>query len=289
MKFRTKKNKTTAKASSVPAIYFTQRSARMLKQFTDGLSQRVIEGRAFFIIELDGILRSAVQRNAPQIKVGDEMVDYAPDLRLAVVDGVEDMDAVCIFHNGMEKKMSTEDLKNMALFIRPHMGSPEWTRVLAMYGPWPGYLVPVDVTNKDARIISRTARPDELQALEKRIMERKDEIVDALNRAGAQNISLKPSGRLAGTKVNEDLGFAVLRAEMGMGEVAGKAHWRPAIRETVNAVPKVLSKYLRYIRTGDNLFDLPGDADSAINRTRAEELATSGHFMRELAPFIPRG
>jgi hypothetical protein len=177
----------------------------------------------------------------------------------------------------------------MALFIRPHLGSPEWARVLAMYGPWPGYLVPVDVTSKDARIVSRTARPDELQALEKRIMERKDEIVDALNRAGAENISLKPSGRLEGTKVNEDLGFAVLRAEFGMGEVAGRAHWRPAIRETLNHVPKVLDKYLRYIRTGDNLFNLPSDADMPINRARAAQLASSGHFMQELAPFIPRG
>lgn len=289
MKFQSKRPKTTSGASSIPAIYFTQQSAKQLRRFTDGLSKRIVEGRVFFVLELAGVLRDSVKRTAPEVKVGDEMIDYARDLRLAVIDGVEDMDAVCIFHGGLTVKLDAEDLRNMALFFRPHMGTAEWVKVLAMYGPWPGYLVPVDVTQRDARIISRTARPDELAALESRILARRAEIVDALNRGGAKNIDLRPSARAAGLEVHEDLGWTVLRAEFGMGEVAGRAHWRPAIRETIDHVPVALGKYLRYIRTGENTFSIPSDGDEKVTRARAQELADSGHFMRELAPFIPKG
>jgi len=289
VKFNTKKGKTTTKASSIPRMYFTSKSARQLQRFTDGLSRRIVEGRVFFIVELASFMRDQVMALAPEIKVGDEEIAYAHDLKIAMIDGVDDADAVAIYHKGYTKKLEVEDLQNMILFIRPHASSPPWVHVLAIYGPWPGYLLPVNLGQKDARIISRTVRQDELAALERRIFEAKDQITSELLAAKSPGVSWGKNERAAGLKVHEDLAFDVLRAEFGYGEKAGKTAWRPAIRATVNRVPFVLNKYLEYMAEGKNNFDLPSDASQMITRVEAQRLASSGHFMQELAPFIPSG
>ena len=65
----------------------------------------------------------------------------------------------------------------------------------------------------------------------------------------------------AGMTVMDDLGFAVLRAEFGLG---GKqqAHWRPAAKEMQASIRGLTSKFVEFVLTGkENLFDIP-DAES---------------------------
>lgn len=270
-------------------MYFTKDTARRLQKFTDGMSKRIVEGRAMFIVELAGMLRDQVMKQAPEIKIGDEMYAYAHDLRIAMIEGVEDTDAVCIYHKGLKKRMTVEDLKTSVLYIRPHATSPAWVHILTIFGPWPGFLVPVEISPADALIVSRTARADEIAEFTKRIMARRQVIVDELNRTGAPNVEMSPNSRSQGLQVHEDLAWHVLRVEFGYADQPSVAHWRPAIRAMMSRADFVLDKYLDYILTGKNRFDLPDDASEMMNRVEAQRLASSGHFMQELAPFIPTG
>jgi len=286
MKFFSKQGKITSKASAVPVFSFTRDTSRKLQRFTDGLSKRIVEGRVFLILELAGYLRDQVARQAPEIKIGDEWFDYAKDLRLGLVEGIEDTDAVCIYHKGINKKLTEEDLKNSVLFIKPKMGSPEWVHTLTVFGPWPGYLVPVKLSSSDATIIARTGRPDELDEFARRILSSRQAIVDELNRLRAPDVDLRPNKNSEGLEVHEDLAWHVLRVEFGYGDQAATSHWRPAIRAMMGRVDFVLAKYLDYIMTGKNEFDLPDDASDMMSRMEAQRLANSGHFMQELAPFV---
>lgn len=289
MKFFSKRGKTTARASSVPVLYFTQSSARKLQRFTDGLSRRVIEGRAMFIVELAGILRSQIQQHAPKIQVGSEMYDYARDLRLSMIEGLEDADAVCLWHKGLTVLLDEGDLPNTVLYIKPKLGSPPWVHTLTIYGPWPASLLPVDITGVNALVVARTVRPDEIAELERRIIGRKAAIEGELARNGQTSAKIQRTRHAMNVAVHEDLAWHVLRVEFGYAEQPMLAHWRPAIRAMMECVDDVLEKYLDYIMTANNRFDLPHDADLMMSEIQAERLASSGHFMQELAPFVPKG
>lgn len=250
--------------------------------------ERVERGRVLFLVEMASYLRRSIQKGAPTIKVGDQDLDYAKGLKIAIIDGVDDMDALSIYHDEVVAKMSDDKLAQSALFFRKHGSSPGWVDTLIAYGPWPAYLVPVKVSQREAKIISRNARQDELQALESRIYQNRAVIAEELNRLGASGVELRPNRMAAGVEVHEDIGYNVIRVELGYEGEKMVAHWRPALRATANRGGEVLRKLFLYLKNGnESVFDLPDDAEEMIQRVKAERLV-GGVFQRELSPFVPK-
>lgn len=269
-------------------MWWDKASARKVTEFMNTHQERVERGRVLFLVEMANYLRRSIQKTAPTIKIGDQDLDYAKGLKIALIEGVDDMDALSIYHDEVVAKMSEDKLSQSALFFRKHGSSPGWVDTLIAYGPWPAYLVPVKVSQREAKIISRNARQDELQALERRIFQNRSAIAEELNRLGASGVELRPNRMAAGVEVHEDIGYNVLRVELGYEGDRMVAHWRPALRATVNRGNEVLQKLFLYLQNGnEGIFDLPQDAEEMIQRVKAEKLV-AGVFQRELSPFVPK-
>jgi len=181
--------------------------------------------------------------------------------------------------------LSASSVGRTTLFILPNRTSPGWVRVLEKWGPWPAELLPVKIGTTDARVISRTARPDEIKALSERISRNGSIILKELTSTGASRPKIAKTENGIGTVVHQDIAHAVLRREFGMDGSGSGAHWRPALREVVDAVPAAMERFKKYIVTGrESSFLLPDiDDQITINQLRGGVL-----FVRELAPFVPQ-
>jgi len=249
--------------------------------------QRMEKGRELFLLAMAEQVRSEVQRFAPEIKFGESEIPYAQDLRIAIVDGADnDMESVAIYFEGKEVALTAETADGKALFFRPKQGSPKWVDVLMMYGPWPSYMVPVDVKEGDAVVVSRNARPDELNRLADRIYVRRGGIESALRKAGAAKVTIDKTDKAVGIVVNEDVGYNILKVEFGYDDSKSVAHWRPALKSIKEKVPGLMNRYIKYLITGkETVFALPGD----VGKIGQMKLSKSDKFMKTLAPFAPSG
>jgi hypothetical protein len=134
-------------------------------------------------------------------------------------------------------------------------------------------------------VISRTARKDEIKALTVRLGGQRQRILADLIKAGADSPKMERTMYGVGTEVRQDIAHAVLRREFGMDGEQPKAHWRPAFREAIAAVPDAIRRFNQYLVTGrESAFSLP-DIDGQLNMSQLQEGAP---FAKELAPFVPR-
>ncbi|MFA4971303.1 MAG: hypothetical protein WC683_01735 [bacterium] len=250
------------------------------------LPERVDRGRYLFLLSLAGFLRDRLRAHAPEVHLNGTDQRYAEDLRIALVQGGDqDEDAVAIYFAHQTAVLAEGQAPRSALYVRPHSASPGWVSVLTRWGPWPAELLPVQLAPNDARVILRTARPDEIQALTRRIQGQRERILAELLEAGAKSPKLERTVGGQRIEVQQDLAHAVLRREFGLDGDAPRAHWRPAIVETLNAVPDALRRLERYVETGrENVFVLPDVED----RISMDQLRAGAPFMAELAPFVPR-
>jgi len=204
----------------VPLIFLTREATQEMKKAMVDMPKRVDRGRQLFLLEMARVMRRHIRNLAPKVKVGGEPTVYARDLRIGIVEGVKDGDAVALWYEDTQVEVTESDAGNTMLFFRALPTSPKWVNVLIRYGPWPAEILPVHVGREHAKIVSRRARPDEVAAISKRLYDRRGEIEALLGAAGAQNPTIKRSGKGVGLVVREDVGYNVLRKRVwdGRGE-----------------------------------------------------------------------
>lgn len=284
-RYKYKKPTNLGTVSPVPFIYLTPEAIETMN-IVNEIPNRLERGRELFLLEMASIIRDKVRDKAPPIKMGDETVDYAEQLRIGLVSGVADEQAVVIYLEGTTTIVGEEQMGNTVLFIRNTQNSPLWVGVLARYGPWPARMLPVPMRPRDGKIISRTAREDEIRALTKRLIANKTEIETNLSNAGATNAKVQKSSAAVGVVVNEDIGYNVLRKEFGYDGSPQVSHWRPALGAVKKMIPRVAEKFMTYLQTGqEKIFDLPNDIKS-VNKKKITE---GEGFQEVLAPFAPKG
>jgi hypothetical protein len=116
----------------------------------------------------------------------------------------------------------------------------------------------------DVEIVSRIARPDEMDVIGGRILRNKAAIESEMESAGANNPIVEPSGNAVGLKVNIDIGHQAARNEFGFGGKAQGAPWRVSFMETKKYAVTCMKKIATYLRDGDkNVFNLPIDIGKA--------------------------
>ncbi len=275
-----------ATMSTEPAFYNLPETVEHYNNVVAKLPERVERGRYLFLLMMAGFLRDRIKLHAPDVYINGESKKYAEDLRIALIQGTDDdMDAVAIYFENQTSVLTEDQVGRTALYVRAHPMSPGWVSVLTRWGPWPAELLPVKLTSRDAKVISRNARPDEIKALTARLSGKRKEILQMLIKAGADNPKMEKSMGSVGTEVRQDIAHAVLRREFGVDGEVPKAHWRPAFRELVAAMPDAVARFNKYILTGrESAFLLP-DVDDSIS---INQLRGGVPFMDELAPFVPK-
>ena len=239
-----------------------------------------------FLLAMANLVRKEIRKRAPKVQVGDEDMDYAKDLRIAIMSGMENADSVAIYFEHAEAELTEDRMGNTALFVRANSSSPEWVKVLVRFGPWPASMLPVQVKAHEGKIISRKARPDELKALSTRLYARRQEIERLLASTGADNPKVEQSSVAVGVVIREDVGYNVLRKEFGFDGDKQEAHWRPALKVLRDAIPFLIRRFNKYLMTGrEHVFELPDEIFSLA----AGRLQESEPFQKELAPFAPTG
>lgn len=275
-----------ATMSPTPTSYNLAQTVAVYNDVIAKLPERVERGRALFLQMMAGLLKQKVQQRAPRILMNGKEMKYAEDLRIALVSGApDDMDAMAIYLDSTTAVLTEEAAGRTALYVLPHRKSPGWVEVLTKWGPWPAELLPVRLAGQHAKVVARSARPDELRALTVRLGKRRVEILRELEDAGAENPRMERTMYGVGTEVKQDIAHAVLRREFGLDGLRPKSHWRPALRETVEAVPDAMERFNRYVVTGrENVFLLP-EVDDQIT---ISQLHDGAPFAREIAPFVPK-
>jgi len=272
--------------SPTPTFYNLSQTVETYNNVVAKLPQRVERGRFLFLAMMAGFLRERIRRRSPKVMINGQEREYAEDLRLAVVSGAPDgMDILAIYFDSETETLTEETSGKTALYILPHRTSPEWVSVLTRWGPWPAEILPVALESRHAKVVSRKGRPDEMRALKARLGRRRAEILRELEEAGAENPRMESTMHGVGMVVRQDISHAVLRREFGMDGAEPRAHWRPALREVVEAVPAAMDRFNRYIISGkENAFLLPDIGDHIT----ISQLQDGVSFMGEIAPFVPK-
>jgi hypothetical protein len=269
--------------NAVPCISLSRKSEGVVKDVKKHWARRAEEAKMLFILDVSNFMLKEIQGNAPKISAAGGEMDYAKYLKVGIVDDGDVEDIVAIYMDGREVRVEEKELAMTVLYFNPKKGSPKWVSVLSKYGPWPAPLLPVKVTARDAETISRRARPDEVKALSDVLMQNKNKIEAELLAAGARSPSIDESENAVGLFVREDLGYNVLRRELGMDGEVQDAHWRPAFKATRKYAKKSLMKVAEYIRTGNkNVFDLlekPGKIETSV-------VKEGEGFAKELDPLL---
>ena len=272
--------------STEPAFYNLPETVETYNQVIGKLPDRIDRGRYLFLLMMAGFLRDRIKIHAPDVYINGEEKKYAEDLRIALIQGTgADEDAVAIYFENERSVLTEDQVGRTALFVRAHPMSPGWVDVLTKWGPWPAELMPVKLAPQHAKVISRTARPDEIKALTARLSGKRKQILAELLKAGADNPKMERSIGAAGTEVTQDIAHAVLRREFGMDGDTPRSHWRPAFRELLGAMPDAIRRFNQYLLTGrESCFSLP-DLDGEIS---IDQLRAGAPFVKELRPFVPK-
>lgn len=275
-----------ATMSTEPAFYNLPETVETYNQVIGKLPERIDRGRYLFLLMMAGFLRDRIKIHAPDVYINGEEKKYAEDLRIALIQGTgKDEDAVAIYFEHERSVLTEDQVGRTALFVRAHAMSPGWVDVLTRWGPWPAELMPVKLAPQHAKVISRTARPDEIKALTARLAGKREQILRELLEAGADSPRMERGNGAAGTEVTQDIAHAVLRREFGMDGDVPRAHWRPAFRELLGAMPDAMRRFNRYLLTGhESAFSLP-EIDDQITMGALNDGVP---FVKELAPFVPK-
>lgn len=261
----------------------SKNTAKLIEQMKGTWQRRAEEAQHYFLLDVAYFLLREVQDRAPEILIGGENVDYAKELRIGILEDSGDVDHLAIYLDKRSAQITQEVAGSMVLYFKAHSSSPEWVDVLIKHGPWPATMIPMQVLPAQARIISRRAREDEIAAIAARLMAKGADIEQELSVAGATGAQVKLSEHGIGLTVNVDIGYDVLRRELGMD---GKrdSHWRPAFRATrAYARARGVAKVIDYIQNGNkNIFDLPEETD----RIGTSTIEDGRGFAKEIAPFV---
>jgi hypothetical protein len=280
-KYRYRKPKLSTSSPS-PAIYGMREYIETMNLLSNAMPERMVKGRLYFLMFISERFKKRLEQNAPDIKMGSDEYPYAKDLRIAILKGAEVAEAVAVYVDSQEVPLVDAD-GGKALYFLAKQGSPEWVQTMMVYGPWPDYMIPIKPAPNEATVITRDARPDELQALEERIMKARKEIEAELKSQGAPEPSFDRSDNASGVVVKEDIGYNILRKEFGLDGEAGVAHWRPAFKGIQQDNLEAMKLYLKYLQTGrEGVWGLNESFDEAT----ASDYKKAAKFSAVLAPYV---
>lgn len=275
--------RSTQNASTILQVGFSEKTIRLMREIETEWPKRLRMARGFFLLDVGGYMMGRVMELAPEIEIGGESKEYAKDLRIGLLEEGSDEDVIAIYLDGKTAEITKDDKGKTVLYFRAHNGSPDWVSVLIRYGPWPAEMVPVKVFTNQAKVVSRKARADELDALVGRIYSQSSEIENALVQAGANSPHVGYTDYGIGLMAHVDLGYNVLRKEFGLDGEGNFPHWRPAFEDTKKYAGECMRKVVKYIETGDDeVFDLPDNYD----RIDPSVVRDGEGFSREIAPFM---
>ncbi len=276
-----KKGVPKAKVSTVPVIYWTADTIKNIGQMIQW-PMRAEKARQLFLLDLSAFLVEKLEEKGGRIKFNDEEIDYEKNMHIGILEEEKGFDSVAMWLDEKKFKINEKTADNNALYFRVKDTSPDWVWALVENNPWPATMVPVPVSASDATVISRNIRKDERERLEASIMERKSDIEADFESKG---MSVKiGSSVLHGIDAYEDIGFNVLRKELGMDGTKQQAHWRPALKEMEKYVPELLRRVNEYMLTGnESLFNLPKDVESVD----VKSFKSGEGFMKEIKAISP--
>jgi hypothetical protein len=238
----------------IPQFVISRESRALLKEMRDEWPKRLITGRALVVLDAAKIISETITRIDPDVNG----LDYVKNLRVAVVSGVSETEAVALYYKSSTREidLSDEDDLNSVLFFATTKDSPAWVNVMRKYHPWPAGLVPAKARKGTAKVISRRVSSREIQSISSKFYKNKSSIESELRGAGLGGAEIGNKGG-DGTQVVDDIAYLALRAEFGMIP-GGKPHWRPALKNMQGKLKSLGEKFLDYVRNGkESVFDLP--------------------------------
>lgn len=143
------------------------------------------------------------------------------------------------------RKVAEVDAEATVLYVRPRSRRmlrlhPE-IGVLAIHSPWTMDTLPFFPNRRHAKVVSRSVRREEVEAVAED--RKKDQRVW---KAELERLGVRPEVKLVvppKARVLPDVAFEALRIEFGLGGKKSRAHWRPALRALANqGVPGMLNR-----------------------------------------------
>lgn len=269
-------------ASMTPRIVLSKKALKTFDEIRVQWPKRIEKAKLLFLEDVACFLRGRIRAKGVKIDIAGKEKRYAEDLRIGVIES-RDEASVAIYMNKKTVIIDSDYAVDKALYFSGKAGSKELVNVLSYYGPWPAYMVPIEIKNSSVGVVARRVRGDELDFLSKRIYDNKKEIISELIHAGAKNPVIGKTKYGIGLESYEDLGYAVLRAEFGFDGRKSRVHWRSAFRDTIKYSKTCMNKVVEYIKTGDDgVFDILEDFD----KIGEKEIKDGANFASEIAPFF---
>jgi len=236
-------------ASMVPAVFYSEKTARTINEIIDTWPERVARGQELVVAHAATVVRDELKRVAPKV----DGYDYAKKLEVVELGGTSEWPIqFAIVHPEIaEKPMDETEKDRTLLYVQPKRRAPEWVFTLRDYGPWPPALMPASVPPKFGRVIAKSSSQRDMQKARQNIQKNRLTIEREMKRAGFKNVDLtEEKADVATDPVVADLASSVLDVELGRGE-SRRAHWKPVLRTFQQSLALLATKYVRYIETGN--------------------------------------
>lgn len=250
-RFRQKVPRLTKGMSCVPVVT-PMANAVKSSDIVDKWKKRRARGMELVLLAAARILIEDIQKNAPTL----DDYDYSKDLSVGLVqDGEKPVVAIAFTqkHVPLEEK----NLSSTVLYVRAVKNSSAVVKVLMKYSPWPAEMLPIKLKADEATVVARRVSRQEVDKLATGLYVRRSEIVGKLSAAGMPGVTLKRSSAAVGSDVRTDIGFTVLRKELGI-KTKRDAHWGPAMKRLPSRLKELKKMFIEYMNTGrEAAFDLP--------------------------------
>lgn len=224
-----------------------KRVMKLMKQWEDRINAIV----KIFPQEVAEQVLYRIQSTAPRGIEG-----YPDMLRVRDIPSVGGWEMTAILPPGwaFSQRLRQIDVKRTVLYVRPKVIGgevvDEGAVVLERWNPWTMDTLPYEPDRRAASMMSRRVTEREVRPIES---EKRRILPEVNNELRALGIPLRPKGKVTlSRRVTRDLAFEVLRYELGIPPVPGRAHWKPAIRQ----VPIIAGNQFKRLQ---DWFSLPSD------------------------------
>jgi len=280
---KVKKQKTTKEASTLIQFIPTKETQQLIEDMRKVWPERIREARKYFLLDIANYMRNELILRKPTMRIEDKQWEYANELKIGILEETKDVDSIAIYLKSVKEKITKINMSRTLLYFSTKKDSPMWVSVLIKHGPWPAYLLPVKMKSKDALVISRIARDDEITVLDKEIMTKRVMIEQELEASGLNVPVVGPSDNAVGLIANVDIGHQAARNEFGFLGKSQGAPWRTAFIETKKYAAQCMKKIATYITNGDkNVFSLPDDIGKASKSVMKDGMG----FYREIVKVL---
>jgi hypothetical protein len=214
-----------------------------------------------------------VQASAPR-----DIEGYPDMLRVRDLPMMQGWELTAILPPGWanSQRLRSVDAKQTVLYVRPKVKGgvvvEPATVVLERNNPWTMNTLPYEPSRFEASMLSRRVSEKEARQIEAIRRQDLPAIRIELKSLGVQ---LRPPAKvLLSRKVTRDIAFEVLRYEFGIQPIAGRAHWKPAIRMVPGTITKRALKSLEdWLAKPSDLGyqsaeDLPYEKASVVKRIK---------------------